>query len=177
MHVLSDCSQLKAHSHKEKVDFLKTNGHCFGCLIKGNLSRNCKRRLTCQKCNRRHPTILHIDSTEAPTQGPQLPAPSATSETAISSALVSAGKVTGASKDCALAIVPVRVKVDKGDRFISTYAFLDPGSSASFCTDNLMRQLNPKARRTTVVLKTVGQKGPVRSYELTGLVHRICLTD
>lgn len=54
-----------------------------------------------------------------------------------------AGNNTGAgSKDCALAIVPGRVKLKGGKRTILIYVFLDPGSSATFCTELLMRELN-----------------------------------
>lgn len=54
----------------------------------------------------------------------------------VNSALVSlkSGKDTGVGKDCSLAIVPVQIKVSTGNKSISTYAFLDPGSSATFCT-------------------------------------------
>ncbi|KAK0138631.1 hypothetical protein N1851_024819 [Merluccius polli] len=81
-----------------------------------------------------------VPSQEAKENQPR--ATAETEETPISSALVSAGDATGAGRDCALAIVPVRVKVAKGSRYIQTYAFLDPGSTARFCTENLMNQLN-----------------------------------
>ena len=115
--MLTDCHQFKNHPHKEKVDFLKINGYCFGCLMRGHMSRNCRKRLTCQTCQKSHPTILHIDSPLL-----QKPPPTETKGAWVNRALVSAGEATGAGRDCALAIVPVRVKVDKGDKFISTYA-------------------------------------------------------
>lgn len=67
----------------------------------------------CQICHMRHPTVIHIQSTKTPQQDDQLKAIE-TGETSISSALVSANDATGAGRDCALAIVPVRVKVAKG---------------------------------------------------------------
>ncbi len=53
-------------------------------------------------------------------------------------AFVSAGEATREGKDGAivLATVPVRVKVDKGNKFTSTYTFLDLGSSASYYTES-----------------------------------------
>ncbi|KAL0176346.1 hypothetical protein M9458_028676, partial [Cirrhinus mrigala] len=89
-------------------------------------------------------------------------------QTPVNSALITANHTTGASH-CALAIVPVLVKASKGSRTIMTYAFLDPGSSASFCSDNIMHQLNVNGRRTEVALRTMGQEQTVRCYELTGL--------
>lgn len=74
---------------------------------------------------------------------------SKTEETYISSALVSAGDTTGARRDCALAIFPVRVK---GSKYNQTYAFLDPGCTAMLCTENLMNQLNVKGRKTEIFL-------------------------
>ncbi len=47
--------------HKEKVEFLKTNGFCFACLTKAHMSRTCKKRATCSICRMRHPTILHSE--------------------------------------------------------------------------------------------------------------------
>ena len=44
-HALIDCSRFKTQSHDNKVEFLRSHGHCFGCLLKGHISKNCKRRL------------------------------------------------------------------------------------------------------------------------------------
>ncbi len=84
----------------------------------------------------------------------------------VNSALVSADHVTGASRECALAIV-VEIKVAKGSKTIKTYAFLDPG------TENLMNQLNVRVRRTEILQQTMGQERPVKSYERAGLVGSI----
>lgn len=166
-HALIDCSQFQTQSHDNKVEFLRSHGYCFGCLLKGHLSKNCKRRLLCQVCQTKHPTVLHIQSAKGPKQENQPKATAETEDTAICSALVSAGDVTGAGRDCALAIVPVRVKVAKGSRYIQTYAFLDPGSTATFCTENLMNLLNVKG--TEILLRTMGQEKPAGTYEVRGL--------
>lgn len=39
---------------------------------------------------------------------------------------------TGAGNDCILSIVPVQVKSKKGNKVVETYAFMDPGSSATW---------------------------------------------
>lgn len=58
-HTLDQCSQLKRKSHREKLDFLKEKGVCFGCLHK-----DCSKRITCKVCNQTHPSVLHIEKKE-----------------------------------------------------------------------------------------------------------------
>lgn len=60
-HAIGLCDLFKWKSNKEKVEFLKANGMCFGCLGKGHMNSNCQRRLICQICKTNHPTVLHID--------------------------------------------------------------------------------------------------------------------
>lgn len=50
-------------------------------------------------------------------------------------------------QDFMLAIVPVKLKSKRGQRIVETYAFLDLGSSASFCTMGLMDRLNLSGRK------------------------------
>ncbi len=166
-HELTDCSILKSESQARKVEYLKRNGHCFGCLKRGHMSKDCNKRLVCQICQRMHPTLLHIDNVNSKLQSS--PTWVGSKEIPVNSALVSADHVTGASREYALAIVPVQIKIAKGSKIIKTYAFLDPGSSATFCTEKLMNQLNVRGRRTEILLRTMGQERPVKSYELTGL--------
>lgn len=59
-HTLAECQKIYAQSHEAKIEFLRNKGLCFGCLKVGHLSKNCKRRMNCQSCQGKQPTILHI---------------------------------------------------------------------------------------------------------------------
>lgn len=77
---------------------------------------------------------------------------------------------TGAGKDsCVLSIVPVCVKSKKSSKIIKTYAFMDSGSQATFCTESLMRQLNMEGKKTQILLRTMGQEKLESSYHIKGL--------
>ena len=124
------------------------------------MSRECESCLTCKICSQTHPTVLHIKRQPAPEQFETSHQPTS---------LKTCGH-TGASKDrCVLSILPVKVKSAKGNHIIKTYAFLDPGSSATFCSEHLMRKLNITERKNNFLLSTMGQKTVVPAYSLTGL--------
>lgn len=97
-------------------------------------------------------------------------------EETVSSALVSleAGEDTGAGTDCALAIVPVQVKMANGSKSVLTYAFLESGSSATFCTERLMRQL--KAMRWKFCYTQWGRSFEIRDWQCGGR-HISCITS
>lgn len=58
-HTLESCFKFKALAHRDRVEFLKTKGLCFGCLTQGHLSKTCRKRMVCRQCSQRHPDILH----------------------------------------------------------------------------------------------------------------------
>ena len=91
--------------------------------------------------------------------------------TAVNSSLVSLEKPahTGAGDNQTLAIVPVKVKLSSCNKAIHTYAFLDPGGTATFCTTALQRQLNAKGRKTRILLKTLGHEKVVNVDRISGL--------
>ncbi|XP_039862226.1 uncharacterized protein LOC120717994 [Simochromis diagramma] len=64
-HTLASCGKIKNQPHKERVDFLKSKGLCFGCLVYGHLSKFCKRRMECKECSLKHPDILHMGKKES----------------------------------------------------------------------------------------------------------------
>lgn len=163
-HALELCSLLEKKAHSEKIGFLKDSGVCFGCLGIGHISKDCRKHLTCKVCSLKHPDILHIyqrgKERYAEREKQQV-------EAAKSSATVSVqtGGLTGAGDhNCKLSIVPVQVKSKKGHKTVHTYAFLDHGSTASFCTVGLMNKLNLSGRRSNILLRTMGQKKIVESY-------------
>ena len=61
-HLLNAYVKFKAATRENKLNFVKENSLCFGCLRKGHMSNHCKKRLTCSTCNKNHPTCLHEES-------------------------------------------------------------------------------------------------------------------
>lgn len=96
-HELTDCTQFVSESHDSKIRHLSKNGHCFGCLKKGHLSKNCSKRMHCEICRRKHPALLHANNMNNKQNSSQ----KATSlkEKPVQRELASSGHATGASKD------------------------------------------------------------------------------
>lgn len=149
------------------MSLLKEKELCFGCLRTGHMSRDCFKRLTCRSCGENHPRSLHLDKRDKPNTDTE---PFKEPEAGNISAPHETCGHTGAGRDrCFLSISPLQVKSIKGDRIIQTYAFLDPGSTATFCSEHLMRRLNMVGRPTQFRLQTMGRERVVPTYECAEL--------
>lgn len=157
-HVLDSCHQLEKRNHKEKIGFLREKGVCFGCLCIGHVSKDSRKRITCAKCGLQHSTILHIPPKVKEKNFSQ---EGRNSEVAVDSTLVSSGLTGAGDEYCKLSIVPVQVKSKKGSQIITTYAFLDHGSTAVLYrgTD---KQTRPHRKEDTFSL---ADHGPRESCE------------
>lgn len=60
-HQLEHCQQLEEKKHRDKINFLKEKGVCFGCLYIGHRSKDCEKCLTHKVYSQTHPSILHIN--------------------------------------------------------------------------------------------------------------------
>ena len=60
-HNLDECDRFALMSQTEKREYVKLRGICLGCLKFGHMKKDCRGRKTCKKCNRFHPSSLHID--------------------------------------------------------------------------------------------------------------------
>ena len=77
---------------------------------------------------------------------------------------------TGAgAKRIALPIVAVKVREPGGCKSIETYALLDSGSTASFCSDKLFNKLGVKGHRERISVTTLGQAGRAEDTRVTSL--------
>ena len=81
-------------------------------------------------------------------------------------------------------ILPVQIQCRTTGIVVNTLAYLDSGSDAVFCTDQLRQQLGIKGKRTTLQVKTLTDERSVETYILKGLEvcsvdgnHRIPLPD
>ncbi|XP_056001985.1 uncharacterized protein LOC125664373 [Ostrea edulis] len=154
-------------SLKDRYTFLKSKGLCFGCLRSGHLKSNCQRKLSCVHCKKLHPSVLHVDP-QKKNEGYGIPSHlnSGNGATALS---VAAHMEAGDSVKQALPIVPVRLKSKCSDKYLTTYAFLDSGSNATFCLESLTDLLNVEGKRTKLNLVTMGQEKVHDSYVICGL--------
>ena len=67
-----------------------------------------------------------------------------------------------------LSVVPVKVKGSCGMRVVTTYSLLDNGSTASFCTKDLLWELRIVTKRCHLSLATVSNV--VENFEVPWLV-------
>ena len=70
-----------------------------------------------------------------------------------------------------MAIVPVKVKRKGSDTAIITYAFLDSGSSSTFCTESVMKQLGIDGLKTRISLTTLEKKESLVDSSRSRLSH------
>lgn len=140
-HALDSCRKIQQLEHKDRVDFLRNKGLCFGCLTPGHMIKTCKKRMQCKTCSLKHPQILHIvkDST-IEKRDDVCPLNSVPPQISVSQQTV--GFTAAGSTECLLSIIPVKVRAPKSGTCVETYAFIDPGSTGTFCTEQLKKQLD-----------------------------------
>ena len=69
-----------------------------------------------------------------------------------------------------MAVIPVKIRLKSSNQIIISYAFLDNGSSATFCTESLMKKLGVDAN-VKIFLSTLKKKNsPIDSYLSRDLV-------
>lgn len=68
------------------------------------------------------------------------------------STLVSSGLTGAGDHDCKLPIVSAQDKSKKGSKIVTTYVFLDQGSTAVFCTEELMHKLGLTGKKAYILL-------------------------
>ena len=66
LHETALCNVLIAMTVEQRLDALTKRGLCYHCLNPGHRASSCTQRPTCQKCNRRHSTLLHDRKFESP---------------------------------------------------------------------------------------------------------------
>ncbi|XP_078371484.1 uncharacterized protein LOC144655144 [Oculina patagonica] len=156
-HALDTCDALRRLPYQDRIQFLVSKHLCFGCLSADHTARACPEKKTCTvaNCGKKHLTILHTNtaSRNRPTDTPS----TGTSPTE-ESARVRNAMINLPRSKIGMAVVPVKVWSKSSRTQAMTYAFLDSGSSSSFCTESLMKQLGVSGSRTQISLTTLEKK-------------------
>ncbi len=184
-HSMLTCRKFEALSNYDKTENLKKQSLCFGCLRYGHRKRECRGKMTCEKCQFRHPTILHFGSRDSPNTssgsssragaGGTRPAQANTGGSHMGAGVTRPPETnvvsshTGTGGGATLAIIPVRLGTQNGTKTVETYAFLDPGSTVSFITEKLRQELNCQGQKKTLSVQTMGAVYPIETFAIGGL--------
>ena len=169
-HALDYCDSLRSRPYPERIQFLMSKNLCLGCLSNNHTARNCPERKTCSfpNCSKKHPTVLHTNSTVRSRPAADSPTiPTSNEETTrVHNGMASLDEDTrntgGASfPEIGMAVVPVKVWTKGSETPTITYAFLDSGSSSTFCSETLMRQLGISGAETKISLTTLEKKDTI----------------
>ncbi|XP_047474760.1 uncharacterized protein LOC125029062 [Penaeus chinensis] len=60
-HRLLNCKRFKELEYKRKVKLIREKKLCFSCLRTGHNSSQCFKKEICLKCNKEHPTMMHVE--------------------------------------------------------------------------------------------------------------------
>jgi hypothetical protein len=162
-HYLPDCSNFAEQSVQERNAFIKKEKRCFGCLRTGHFTKNCKVRHTCQRCKKRHPTVLH-DANKEVAPSPEKPKP----DNHVKSA---ASLSTDQGHASTTNVVPVWISTvsnPKVERLV--YALLDTQSDGTFIEGTVFDELSAPADDVKLKLSTLlGRDVTVVCKRVTGL--------
>ncbi|XP_035985253.1 uncharacterized protein LOC118558808 [Fundulus heteroclitus] len=154
-HGITRCPAFASKSVEDKRTFIHENRLCFGCLRKGHVTKDCKRRHTCSICRRRHPTCLHEERKERPVGTTTNSYTSTEGHASLEPHRV----VSHASTQHASAttsIVPVLVSsLQEPHKEILTYAMLDTQSDSTFVLEDVIDRLKVDSYPIKLKLNTM----------------------
>ena len=168
LHTLEFCQNFPLLNYYDRTNFLKSKRHCFGCLKFGHMSRFCRNRANCNHCKGRHPSILHVEGTFPPPK-PEVKEENPGPDSSKSNLITSVSLNVADHIECTMAIIPVKVKLHGSSEVHITYAFLDPGSNISFCTETLMNRLGAEGKKRKLVMDTMGEQFTMETYEVPNI--------
>ncbi|XP_028415683.1 uncharacterized protein LOC114539211 [Dendronephthya gigantea] len=148
---------------EQRKEYLKQNKMCFACYEKNHISKGCLRKRKCKKCNKPHPSALHIEDFKLENQDHE-------NKEEVKNACTKIPFNSPNDVVIVHAIIPVKVKRKGGTATVTTYAFYDNGSGGCFLTESLQEQLGVQGRSTKLQLGTMLGRNLVDSTIVEDLV-------
>ena len=142
-HPLYHCAMFKAQDPVARRKTLQSLQCCFNCLGSSHTVHQCTSRHSCKECGNRHHTLLHrSDAVKTSNITPQQSLPTQPTITTASVTLQTA--LTVAIPDKTALIWSCQVLLDTNGCSRLARAMIDPGSTLSFITVNLVNSLKAK---------------------------------
>ncbi|GAA6067472.1 uncharacterized protein LOC108180199 [Tachysurus ichikawai] len=152
-HNIAQCPTFAERTIEDKKTFVQENHLCFGCLRKGHIFKDCKRRHKCGTCGRNHPTCLHEERDKLPLKASRKTSTEVQASQEVHKVMA---HVLTQSSCATSSIVPVFIStVEEPQREVLTYALLDTQSDSSFILEDLLDDLNTITQPVQLRLSTM----------------------
>ena len=150
-HSLTQCGQFKAMRPYQRLQLVRRNHLCFGCLSKTHMIATCDKSRTCNVagCNSKHNASLHVNQVRSYTQY------NVNSNEGGRSPNVVTGSVNSCMTGNRVYLPLVTVLVNGREPAV---ALLDTGSTNTFITEILASKLSLQGKSVPCRLSTLGSK-------------------
>ena len=138
-HKIWQCEDFKRKSLTERRKIVNEKKCCYNCLSLKHSVRECKSRVSCRHCKRRHHSSLHDPNYNGSNETPEVESNYGTSNT-----------------HTYLQVIPTTVS--NGERSIQVNALLDTGSDTTLIKSSLATQLNLSGKNQTMRISNVLSK-------------------
>ena len=135
---------------------MKQRRLCFNCFGQGHVAKFFRQDKACtvEGCQSKHHELLH-QSFKCEKEETNQPSTSNFLSVDRTVRMITAGFTTERSYCTFLSVVPVKVRA--GNKAITTYAFLDQGSTATLCELRILQRLGISGENAKYSLTTVNQ--------------------
>ena len=170
-HNLNECDKFKKILHTERIEFVKSNGLCLGCLKYGHMKKDCRGKKVCSTCKGFHSTSLHTNVPKP--EGKPGTSPKNSSAEVTSHRVSTHEPEDGSFCDSHSLIVPVWL-YQRGypEKKELVYALLDDQSDACFVSEEILQKLAISGPQVQLKLSTVLGEDFVACQKINDLVVR-----
>jgi hypothetical protein len=130
------CTEFLKVIYKERRETIKKKKFYFSCFSPNHLSKGCSNKLKWGKCEKSHPTAMHINGLKFQPRQPKATELHDEERSKGPESQQSVCTASNTSCDIFHAILLVRVHQNGGQKVIKTYCFYDNGSSGCFITES-----------------------------------------
>ncbi|XP_071052597.1 uncharacterized protein [Onthophagus taurus] len=149
-HYLYQCSKFHERTPSQRLACANSHKLCKNCLSSRHTTNNCKSTHTCRVCNRRHHTLLHLNSNNlSPKPEVSKPSPPCVPET-------TAGSVMSSLLTVVLPVAEVEIE-DCFGAFHRVRALIDSGSMINFITEELQNRLKIARTKHSIAIEGLNQ--------------------
>lgn len=141
-HLIQFCENFRRLSIDARRGLMAAKQLCFVCMAAGHQATSCKVTRSCQTCNRRHNTMLHVETEEQTQQA-----------NSVLSCSADATAAAGTKVILATALIYVQ---DSDGGLHQLRALLDQGSQSSFLSEDAAQMLRLPRRKTAIDVVGIG---------------------